>query len=117
MKSSFWAIILCGLFALSLCIGLWLLRPTDAARAEIWSEGRLIASLNLSEEKSIEVRTDQGSNVVTVRDGKIAVTEASCPDHYCMHRGWCSGGAQIVCLPNRLVIRFVGGAAPDGIAG
>ena len=45
---------------------------------------------------------------IAVKDGKIAVTEASCPDHYCMQRGYCHSGAQIVCLPNRLVISFLG---------
>ena len=60
---------------------------------------------------------NESYNVVTVKDGKIGVTEATCPDHYCMNRGFCSSGTQIVCLPNRLVIRFVGEQEIDGVSG
>ena len=63
------------------------------------------------------METGHGTNTVTVKDGKIAVTAASCPDSYCMKRGFCQGGAQIVCLPNRLVIEFVGSQTVDGVVG
>lgn len=99
-------------------LSLLLLRPgQNAARAEVWSEGKMLYTLDLAVDREVTVTTEQGSNTVTVRDGKIAVTDADCPDHYCMARGWCSGGAQIVCLPNRLVIKFVGEQQIDGVAG
>jgi hypothetical protein len=34
-----------------------------------------------------------------------------------MARGFCSGGTQIVCLPNRLVIEFLAEQEIDGIVG
>jgi len=55
--------------------------------------------------------------MIHIKDGKIGVTEANCPDHYCMHRGFCNSGAQIVCLPNKLVIRFVGAPEIDMVVG
>ena len=45
------------------------------------------------------------------------LTEADCPDGYCMDRGFCSGGAQIVCLPNRLVISFLASEEVDFVVG
>ena len=54
---------------------------------------------------------------IVVSGGKIGVTEADCPDHYCMHRGMCNSGAQIVCLPNRLVIKFIESDSVDGVVG
>ena len=102
------------------CIGLslWLLLPgEDAAQVKVISQGKVLYTLPLSENTEIRIATDLGENVVTVKDGKVAVTEASCPDHYCMHRGWCSGGAQIVSLPNRLVLEFTGKMTVDGVAG
>ncbi|MBQ5653356.1 MAG: hypothetical protein IIV28_00995, partial [Alistipes sp.] len=30
--------------------------------------------------------------MITVQDGKIGVSEATCPDHYCMKRGYCNSG-------------------------
>ena len=87
-----------------------------AAVAEIYLDGQLIDQLPLDTPAQLEVSGDY-HNTITVRDGKIGVTEANCPDHYCMDRGMCSGGTQIVCLPNRLIIRFVGEQAVDSVAG
>lgn len=118
MKTKNWMILLTAVLVLCLGLSFWLLNPgEDAACAEIWSDGRLLYVLDLSVDQSLTVTSDRGSNTVTVRDGAIAVTEADCPDHYCMDRGFCSGGSQIICLPNRMVIRFVGAQEIDGVAG
>lgn len=118
MKTKTWIVLLAAVLALCTGLSLWLLLPgEDAARAEIWSDGELLYVLDLATEQSLTVSSDYGANTVTVRDGAIAVTEADCPDRYCMDRGFCSGGSQIICLPNRLVIRFVGEQAVDGVAG
>ena len=117
MKTKIWIGLIAILLVICGALSLWLLRPSQAAAVEIWSEGALLQTLSLQEEQSVTVKTETGTNTVTVRDGKVAVTEADCPDHYCMHRGWCSGGAQIVCLPNRLVLKFTDQTAIDGVAG
>jgi hypothetical protein len=118
VKSKAWAILLAVLFAVFLGTGLILLQPGETAhRVEIQSEGKVLYTLDLHVDQQITVTTDRGSNTVTIRDGKVSVTEASCPDHYCMQRGWCDGGAEIVCLPNRLVIRFLGEQKIDGVSG
>ena len=117
MKNKTWAIII-GL-TLLICIALsaWLLWPGEsAAYAQIWSEGRLIHTLDLSVDRVLTVSTQKGTNVITVKDGHIAVTEADCPDGCCMDRGFCAGGLQIVCLPNQLEIRFTEQGEIDGIA-
>lgn len=107
-----------GMLAVCLALSFWLLRPGEGAtHAEIWSEGKLKYTLPLSVDSQVTVQSSLGTNVVTVKDGRIAVTEADCPDHYCMARGFCAGGAQIVCLPNRLVIKFTGGQEIDGVVG
>lgn len=118
MKTKTWIIILGILLVACLGLSLWLLAPGEnAARAEIWSEGELLYTLDLRVDRIKTVVSDNGTNVITVKDGKIAVTEADCPDGYCMDRGFCSGGVQIVCLPNRLVIKFTGKQSLDGVAG
>ena len=92
--------------------------PGEAAEmVEIWSDGEFLYSLPLSVDTQLRIDSEQGSNTITVKDGKIAVTQADCPDHYCMDRGFCDGGAQIVCLPNRLVIKFVAPQEIDGVVG
>lgn len=117
MKTKTWVALLALLLLVCGGLSLILLRPQEAAYAEISSQGQVVKTVDLRIDQSFTVSTATGSNTVTVRDGKIAVTEASCPDHYCMDRGYCSGGAQIVCLPNRLVIRFLGEQAVDAVAG
>lgn len=118
MKTRTWVILLSVLLAVCMGLSLWLLVPGEnAERAEIWSEGELLYTLDLRVDQTKTVVSGNGTNVITVKDGKIAVTEADCPDGYCMDRGFCSGGVQIVCLPNRLVIKFTDKQALDGVAG
>ena len=118
MKTKTWAMILGLLLAVCVVTSFLLLQPGETAhRVEILSEGKVLYTLNLNVDQEITVTTDRGTNTITIRDGAVAVTEASCPDHYCMHRGYCTGGAEIVCLPNRLVIRFLGAQEIDGVSG
>ena len=116
MKSKTWGMILAVVMALCLGLGIWPLLGKNNM-AEVWSEGNLIQSVSLAEDQSLTVETERGVNVITVRNGKIAVTQADCPDGYCMKRGFCNGGMPIVCLPNRLVIRFSEKNDLDGISG
>ena len=118
MTNKTWIVLIA--VALVVCIGLsaFLLWPREeAACAEIWSEGELLHKVDLSKDTEITVQTSRGANVVKVEGGKIAVVEATCPDHYCMHRGFCDNGLQIVCLPNKLEIRFTGEQDVDGVVG
>ena len=119
MKTKYWLCLIGALLAVSLGMSLILSSPgAPAARAEIRSDGRLIRTVDLSVNQSFTVTGEAGdTNTITVLDGKIAVTQASCPDHYCMARGYCNSGAQIVCLPNRLTITFLGETAVDSVVG
>ena len=118
MKSKAWALLLGVLLTICLGLSLWLLIPGRPASAvKIVSEGKVLYALPLSEDTQLEIVSTRGTNVVTVKDGKVAVTAADCPDQYCAARGWCSSGSQIVCLPNRLVLEFTGQQPLDGIAG
>ncbi len=117
MKTTHWVAILAATLLLCIACSFFLMGGEDAARAEITSNGKLVRIVDLKIDQQFTVETDDGYNVVTVQDGRIAVTAASCPDHYCMDRGFCSKGAQIVCLPNRLVIEFLGEAEIDGAVG
>lgn len=118
MKTKYWIVILAALVVVCAVLAGVFLRPTGTATAvRVISDGQVRQILPLNEDTRLEIVTANGANVVEVKDGKVAVTQADCPDHYCMDRGWCSSGAQIVCLPNRLVLEFVGGGTLDGVAG
>ena len=118
MKTKTWALLLAALLVVCVAGSLWLLQPgQEAQRVEIWSEGELQYTLSLEVDQVLTIETATGTNTVTIKDGAVAVTEADCPDHYCMQRGFCTGGSDIICLPNRLVIRFLGEQEIDGVAG
>ena len=119
MKTKYWIAILGILLLICTALSIPLLMPGQAAtHAEIVSEGTLLHTVDLRIDQEITVTNSRGgTNIVTVQGGKIAVIEADCPDHYCMQRGWCGGGAQIVCLPNRLVIRVTEEQGIDGMSG
>ena len=117
VKSRTWAVLIGIILIVCLALSALLLLPgEDAAYAQVWSEGKLLHTLDLSVDRVVTVSTATGTNVITVKDGRIAVTEADCPDGYCMDRGFCAGGLQIVCLPNKLEIRFTQQGDIDGIA-
>ncbi len=81
-------------------------------QAEIYSEGKLIYRLSLSEATEFTVTTDSGNNTITIADGKISVTAADCPDKVCVNTGAVSGGnIPIICLPHKLEIRIVSGSS------
>ena len=118
MKTRTWIMLLSLLLACSLLACIPLLRSAPAGRARITSGGNHFATVDLTvDQEFIVPAPGGGSNTITVKDGAIAVTDADCPDHYCMHRGFCNGGTQIVCLPNRLVITFQDAGEVDFVAG
>ena len=119
MKTKTWILLLVLLLLACIGMSIPLLFPGESAtHAEILSDGQVLRLVDLRVDQVFTVPAfNGGHNTVTVKDGKIAVTEATCPDHYCMHRGFCDSGAQIVCLPNRLVIRFTGDLPIDAVAG
>lgn len=118
MKTKYWIILFAVLFAVCICLSLWLFRVGDSCTyAEIRSEGKLIGTVDLRFDQSFTVESTRGTNTITVADGKIAVTDASCPDHFCMKRGALNSGSDIICLPNQLVIHFVGEESLDATAG
>ena len=118
MKTKYWVIVLAAILVLSAGASVVLFLPgKEAATAQITSDGAVNRVVNLHADQSFTVPCPGGYNTVTVRDGKIAVTEASCPDQYCVRQGFCNSGRDIVCLPNALVISFGGEQEIDGQIG
>ena len=54
---------------------------------------------------------------IAVRDGKIAVTDASCASRDCVRHAPADHGAPIVCLPNHLAIKFTNSSDYDALIG
>ena len=107
MKTRTWIILLAASFALLCGIVYLQSRAQPALRAEVLSDGKLLYTLDLRQDGVYTVTYLDGSNTIEVKDGMIRVTQASCPDLDCVRCGAKNSGAPIVCLPNRLTIRFL----------
>jgi hypothetical protein len=116
MKTRTWIILLAvGFLALAGIVVWQYLGAKPTSIAEVWADGQHIRTLDLSEDGEYRVETDRGWNVLTISDGKVAVTAASCPDGDCVRCGSRNSGPPIVCLPNRLSIQFSEQGDVDGI--
>lgn len=113
MKSNRFWIFLLGLTA-GLCLGgivLLSLRSAPGTVADIYQNGEFLQTLRLDEPVGYTLfAANGGSNTIVVQDGRICVSQATCPDQVCVNQGWVNTDATpIVCLPNQLVIQVKGG--------
>lgn len=89
----------------------------DGSTVRITVGGELYKTLSLDKDTEISVVTgDNGEyvNTVTVKDGKVTVSYANCPDGICeSHRPIKYKGESIVCLPHKLAVTIEGGEEGD----
>jgi len=72
--------------------------------------GSKYQELPLNVDKTVTIHNGKHINVVEIKDGKVRMKESDCPDQICVNTGWIEKeGQQIVCLPNRVVVRVTGG--------
>ena len=100
------------LIAVLLALGIALLliqnnRGKEGSFVVVMVQGKEEARYSLSIDG--EYAINGGTNIIEVKDGKVRMTEALCPNHLCVKQGWIRYGAQsIVCLPNKVVVRIEG---------
>lgn len=74
-------------------------------------DGETYGIYSLSEDISEDIITGKNNehlNRFVIRDGKVYMEYASCPDGICVaHRPIFRDGESIVCLPNRVVITVI----------
>ncbi len=109
-SNRFWLVIL-GILVLVGIVGLIFVHShrQTGAMVQILQGGEVleITPLDRSSARRVENETG-GYNIVEVKDGKVSVTEASCPDKVCVNHGPTDRTADpIVCLPNKLVVRVL----------
>lgn len=79
------------------------------AVAQIYQNGQLLMSVPLDQARQFPVQ-GKYCNMVSVKDGAIAIMESDCPGQDCVHSGSIHApGRSLVCLPNALEIRVISG--------
>ena len=52
---------------------------------------------------------NSGTNTIEIKDGRVRMLEAQCPNHLCIRQGWIRfEGQSIVCLPNKVTVTVRG---------
>jgi len=75
--------------------------------ANIYIDGELYKSVSLDIDQEIRVETDNGWNLLEVKDGLIYMKAASCRDQLCVHmKPIDHQGESIVCLPFRVHVEI-----------
>ena len=79
--------------------------------------GKLYKTVPLSAhtgEDIIEINTKWGTNIVQVKDNKIGIIDADCPDKVCMNPAYIEkAGESLVCLPHKVMIEIKGELEED----
>ena len=98
-------------FALLLWGGMYLMRKSDYGSVRITVDGKEYGSYSLAKDQVIDIGS---TNVCEIKNGKIKMTEADCPDHLCIsQKAVGNSGGTIVCLPNKVVIEGVKAAGSE----
>ena len=77
--------------------------------AVITVDGERFGEYALNENRTVEIRTQWGVNVLVIADGKAYMETADCPDGICKaHRPIFRDGETIVCLPHKVIVTVYG---------
>lgn len=113
MTNRIWIVVFS--FVAVLCLALWLFISSVSSQSMIvgiYKDGSLVEKIDLNSvtgEREITLSGDYGDNVILVSNGHIEMKSADCPDKICVNHGELkSSSSPIVCLPNKVVIKFEG---------
>lgn len=113
MTNRIWIVVFS--FVAVLCLGVWLFISSVSSQSMIvgiYKDGSLVEKIDLNSvtgEREITLSGEYGDNVILVSNGRIEMKSADCPDKICVNHGELkSSTSPIVCLPNKVVIKFEG---------
>ncbi len=93
-------------------------RPGSLVEATV--DGEVLGAYPLAEARELALPGEEAiTNRLVIAQGEAWMQWADCPDQICVeHRPISREGEEIVCLPNRIVVRVTGGDGPktDAVA-
>lgn len=85
-------------------------RMLEGTKAVVQVNGSVYKEIPLSEHHGTDtftIQTADGYNTVVVKDQKIGIIEADCPDKICIQEGFIRNpGETTVCLPHKVMIEI-----------
>lgn len=92
----------------------------DNKTVVIYADGQKVyesAMADIADEKRISFKFGENIGYLNIENGAVRMEEMDrkiCPEKICSDTGWISESYEtIVCLPNKIAVRFEGGAASD----
>lgn len=81
----------------------YFLRDSSTGVLTVKVNGALQGTYDL--DKNQEIRINNGTNLLQIKDGKAKMIEADCPDQLCVHQKAISANREnIICLPNKVIV-------------
>ena len=106
----FWGLLALGLFLFSLY---GIQKGSSGGRLTVIFDNEVYGEYDLNEDQTIVINE---GNTCEIRDGRVRMTGADCPDKVCVRsRAISRAGESIVCLPNHVILKITAGSDNDGI--
>ncbi|MFU2487029.1 NusG domain II-containing protein [Thauera sp. WH-1] len=104
-------VVLAGLLLCGLAVrALWQGGAPDGA--VVRAGGQVVAEVDLSRERFIEVPGPLGVTRIEIQPGRARVASDPGPRQYCVRQGWLTqAGAVAICAPNEVSLSLTGRAA------
>ena len=102
-------IVIAVIFIIGIIGSALVLNAPEKSCVRILSDGEVLYTIDLSkaEDAVFDIPYGDHVNTVEIKDHRIRVLSADCPDKTCVNMGWLkSSSMPIVCLPHRMVIEF-----------
>jgi hypothetical protein len=87
---------------------------SEGSKVLVTIDGHEHKTFDLNEDITYEIVQDGEYNILEIKDGYARIVDASCPDKLCVKFGRIHyDNETITCLPNKVVIRVLGGEEND----
>ena len=124
MKTRTWILLFAAAILICAVSAAFLMNRAPAGdKIGVYQDGEELYIIDLrdvSESYEIELKSDRGVNVLCIEPDGAYIRSADCPDQICVHHEKLtkSAGTPIICLPNRVVVKWIGGgSAADAVVG
>lgn len=86
-------------------VAILLINLEDGRKALVKSGGKVIDTLSLEIDGTYTYKNDYGYNIVEIKDGKVRVIEADCPNKDCVNKGYIKrNNESVICLPHKFEV-------------
>ena len=106
------------LSAAILALGIVRYRAAEPKAVVVQMDGEEMIRASLAEDRRFCVDGPLGRTEIEVKDRRVRVVDSPCGRKTCVYTGWIDKPYQtIICMPNRVMIRLLGGDSRDELDG